>query len=271
MKKVFALFLTVLTLLAVMTGCIHEDIGVILNADGTGKIAATVGVEEGTYNQLLGMGVDLFSDSESEPVEYEYKGKHYISVSETTEYATYEELRQALLDMTYDTDELAELKDAEDWETDEKEQELDEILTTKEPDDAEEDAEETAGMDNHIFKEVVIEEKKGLFSKGLTFSATMNALPDDENEENSMASSFHVTVSVETPYGIKKTGEGAVVEGNKATFEIEDLSVENTFSVEAEETNTELIISLVVLLVIVLAAIILLPKLTGSKENKDKK
>ena len=257
MKKVFALFLTVLTLLAVMTGCIHEDIGVILNADGTGKIAATVGVEEGTYNQLLGMGVDLFSDSES--------------VSETTEYAAYEELRQALLDMTYDTDELAELKDAEDWETDEKEQELDEILTTKEPDDAEEDAEETAGMDNHIFKEVVIEEKKGLFSKGLKFSATMSALPDDENEENSMASAFHVTVSVETPYGIKKTGEGAVVEGNKATFEIEDLSVENTFSVEAEETNTELIISLVVLLVIVLAAIILLPKLTGSKENKDKK
>ena len=267
MKKVFALFLTVLTLLAVMTGCIHEDIGVILNADGTGKIAATVGVEEGTYNQLLGMGVDLFSDSESEPVEYEYKGKHYISVSETTEYATYEELRQALLDMTYDTDELAELKDAEEWDTDEKEQEQDEILTTKEPDDAE----ETAGMDNHIFKEVVIEEKKGLFSKGLTFSATMNALPDDENEENSMASSFHVTVSVETPYGIKKTGEGAIVDGNKATFEIEDLSVENTFSVEAGETNTELIISLVVLLVVVLAALILLPKLTGGKENKDKK
>ena len=267
MKKVFALFLTVLTLLAVMTGCIHEDIGVILNADGTGKIAATVGVKEGTYNQLLGMGVDLFSDSESEPVEYEYKGKHYISVSETTEYATYEELRQALLDMTYDTDELAELKDAEEWDTDEKEQELDEILTTKEPDDAE----ETAGMDNHIFKEVVIEEKKGLFSKGLTFSATMNALPDDENEENSMASSFHVTVSVETPYGIKKTGEGAIVDGNKATFEIEDLSVENTFSVEAGETNTELIISLVVLLVVVLAALILLPKLTGGKENKDKK
>ena len=267
MKKVFALFLTVLTLLAVMTGCIHEDIGVILNADGTGRIAATVGVEEGTYNQLLGMGVDLFSDSESEPVEYEYKGKHYISMSETTEYATYEELRQALLDMTYDTDELAELKDAEEWDTDEKEQELDEILTTKEPDDAE----ETAGMDNHIFKEVVIEEKKGLFSKGLTFSATMNALPDDENEENSMASSFHVTVSVETPYGIKKTGEGAIVDGNKATFEIEDLSVENTFSVEAGETNTELIISLVVLLVVVLAALILLPKLTGGKENKDKK
>ena len=167
--------------------------------------------------------------------------------------------------MTYETDELADLENAEGWESDEKEQELEEDVSAEEPGD---DAEETASVDNHIFKEVLIEEKKGLFSKGVNFSATINALPDDENEEQSMAASFHVTVSVETPYGIKKAGETAVVEGNKATFEIEDLSVENTFSVEAEDTNTELIIAIVVILALILLALLLLPKLTGTKDKK---
>lgn len=267
MKKVFALILTCLSMLALMTSCIHEDIGIVLNEDGTGKVAATVGVDKDTYNQMLGMGMNLFDGEEGEPFEYEYKGKTYIALSETKEYASYEELRQALLDMTYDTDELADLENAEGWESDEKEQEQEDV-SAEEPDDDTEDDEETAGMDNHIFKEVLIEEKKGLFSKGVNFSATMNALPDDENEEKSMAASFHVTVSVETPYGIKKAGETAVVEGNKATFEIEDLSVENTFSIEAEDTNTELIIAIVVILALILLALLLLPKLTGTKDKK---
>ena len=265
MKKVFALILTCLSMLALMTSCIHEDIGIVLNEDGTGKVAATVGVDKDTYNQLLGMGMNLFDGEEGEPFEYEYKGKTYIALSETKDYASYEELRQALLEMTYETDELADLENAEGWESDEKKQELEEDVSAEKPGD---DAEETAGMDNHIFKEVLIEEKKGLFSKGVNFSATMNALPDDENEEKSMAASFHVTVSVETPYGIKKAGETAVVEGNKATFEIEDLSVENTFSVEAEDTNTELIIAIVVILALILLALLLLPKLTGTKDKK---
>ena len=265
MKKVFALILTCLSMLALMTSSIHEDIGIVLNEDGTGKVAATVGVDKDTYNQMLGMGMNLFEEEEGEPFEYEYKGKTYIALSETKEYASYEELRQALLEMTYETDELADLENAEGWESDEKEQELEEDVSAEEPGD---DAEETAGMDNHIFKEVLIEEKKGLFSKGVNFSATMNALPDDENEEKSMAASFHVTVSVETPYGIRKAGDTAVIDGNKATFEIEDLSVENTFSVEAEDTNTELIIAIVVILALILLALLLLPKLTGTKDKK---
>ena len=271
MKKVFALFLTLISALALMTGCIHEDIGIVLNEDGTGKIAAAVGIDKDTYNQLLGMGFDLLSDAEKDSgetsYEYEYKGKTYIALSETTEYASYEELKQALLDMTYRTDEMKNLNALEEYET-EDETEPEEELSTTEP-DGDEDAAGASVPDTHIFKEVSIEKTKGLFSKGLIFKAVMNALPkDEENSDQSIAGSVLVTLSVEMPYEIKSAGGNAVLEGKKATFEIEDLTMENTFTVEAENTNTELLIGIVVLLALILLALLLLPKLAGNKDKK---
>ena len=113
MKRIAILLLSTLTLLTLLTGCIHEDFGIKLNADGTGSVSARIGIDKDVYNQALGMGADLFSDSEAEPTEYEYKGKTYVSVTETTEYASFDELKQALLDLTYETDELAQLNDLE--------------------------------------------------------------------------------------------------------------------------------------------------------------
>ena len=113
MKRIAILLLSALTLLTLLTGCIHEDLGIKLNADGTGSVSARIGIDKDVYNQALGMGAELFGDSEAEPTEFEYKGKTYVSVTETTEYASFDELKQALLDLTYKTDELAELNDLE--------------------------------------------------------------------------------------------------------------------------------------------------------------
>ena len=99
MKRFATLILSAFTLLALLTGCVHEEFGIRLNDDGTGSITAAVGIEKEVYNQLLGLGMDLFSDSDAEPTEYEYKGKTYLAMTETTEYRTYDELRQALLDL----------------------------------------------------------------------------------------------------------------------------------------------------------------------------
>ena len=101
MKRIATLILSALTLLTLLTGCIHEDFGIKLNEDGTGSIAARIGIDKDVYNQALGMGANLFADSEEEPTEYEYKGKTYVAVTETTEYTSFDELRQALLDLTY--------------------------------------------------------------------------------------------------------------------------------------------------------------------------
>ena len=44
MKRIAALILAALTLTVLLTGCIHENIGVKLNEDGTGSMSAAVGV-----------------------------------------------------------------------------------------------------------------------------------------------------------------------------------------------------------------------------------
>ena len=229
------------------------------------------------------MGADLFADSEEEPTEYEYKGKTYVAVTETTEYASFDELKQALLDLSYETDELAELTDLEaagEPVEEEAEALITEVIDLTEDDvedaaDETEDGEpaedtaaegETTAVDNHIFKEVLIEKKSGLISESYVFSAKMNAVPDDPNAETPLSSAFLVTVSVEMPTDITNASENATVEGNKATFEISDLTVENEFAVEASHTNTTLIVSLVAVLVLLVVGLLLF----GKFHTKDK-
>ena len=294
MKRIAILLLSTLTLLTLLTGCIHEDFGIKLNADGTGSIAARIGIEKDVYNQALGLGADLFSDSESEPTEYEYKGKTYVSVTETTEYASFDELKQALLDLTYETDELAELTDLEavGEPVEEAAENLiaevtnlteDAVQTEEDATEAVDNSEESTGAkdtsedttegsasdaaDNHIFKEVLIEKKSGLISESYVFSAKMNTVPDDPNAETPLSSAFLVTVSVEMPAEITNASENAVIEGNKATFEISDLTVENEFAVESSQTNVQLIVAVVVVLILALAALLIFTKVHG-KEKK---
>jgi hypothetical protein len=290
MKRIAILLLSALTLLTLLTGCIHEDFGIKLNADGTGSVSARIGIDKDVYSQALGMGADLFGDSEAEPTEYEYRGKTYVSVTETTEYASFDELKQALLDLTYETDELAEMNSFEgEWEIGDPEEEdavlMDEPLpepedeAEAEPEDdpvedepsEDDEAGEPEGttaetIDNHIFKDVVIERNDGLFSKSLVFSAKMNAIPDDPDAETPLSSAFLVSVSVEMPNDITNASENAAVDGNKAVFEINDLTVENEFAVESTQNNTEIIVAIVAVLVLVLIGLIIFSKVHG----KDK-
>ena len=291
MKRIAILLLSALTLLTLLTGCIHEDFGIKLNADGTGSIAARIGIDKDVYNQALGLGSDLFSDSESEPTEYEYKGKTYVAVTETTEYQSYDELKQALLDLTYETDELAKMDSFEgEWEISDPEEEdavlMDEPLpepedeAEAEPEDdpvedepseddeaGEQEGDAVETIDNHIFKDVVIERNDGLFSKSLVFSAKMNAIPDDPEAETPLSSAFLVSVSVEMPNDITNASENAAVDGNKAVFEISDLTVENEFAVESTQNNTEVIVAIVAVLVLVLIGLIIFSKVHGKEKE----
>ena len=291
MKRIAALILAALTLTVLLTGCIHENIGVKLNEDGTGSMSAAVGVEKNTYDQLLGMGVDLFADSETEPGEYEYKGY---------------ELKQALLDLTYESDELAALTDLETDEDapmseavdvsaeeiadvpEEETPETDEI--TEEAAEAsagaeKEAAEAEASADRHIFKEVVIEKQDGFFTKSVRFYAKMNPIPENpeislpENSDESaegdlpadaetpLSSSFLVTLSVEMPYAVTGAGENATVEGNKAVIEIGDLTAENEITVEAEKTNTGKIVTLVAILILIVICVFVFGKLSNKGQK----
>ena len=92
MKKFTTLMLSFLCIAALLTGCVESDIGVKLNADETGTISATIGIEEDFYDQLVDMGATVFEDKET--TTYEHDGKTY-------EVPTGEMLADAILKAIY--------------------------------------------------------------------------------------------------------------------------------------------------------------------------
>ena len=230
MKKFTTLMLSFLCIAALLTGCVESDIGVKLNADETCTISATIGIEEDFYDQLVEMGATVFEDKET--TTYEHDGKTYISYAESTEYKSFDEIEQALLAMTYETDMFDEIEsDDINVEDDSEEDESEEIEA-----DEEEPASET---DTHVFKSVEIEKNGGIFYTAYSFKAELNpqtAASDDESMidmDIPMDDVFHMTFSIEMPAEITEAS-GGTVEGNKVTFEIDDITEAAEFSVKSE-------------------------------------
>ena len=65
MKRIAILLLSALTLLTLLTGCIHEDFGIKLNADGTGSVCARIDIDKDVYHQAVSKGADLFADRDA--------------------------------------------------------------------------------------------------------------------------------------------------------------------------------------------------------------
>ncbi|MBO5127683.1 MAG: hypothetical protein J6D10_08945 [Clostridia bacterium] len=250
MKKFTTLMLSFLCIAALLTGCVESDIGVKLNADETGTISATIGIEEDFYDQLVEMGATVFEDKET--TTYEHDGKTYISYAESTEYKCFEEIEQALLAMTYETDMFDDLE-SEDIpvEDDVADEETD--ATEEEP------APET---DTHVFKSVEIEKNGGIFYTVYSFKAELNpqtAEADDESMVDMdipMDDVFHMIFSIEMPAEITEAS-GGTVEGNKVTFEIDDITEAAEFSVNCEQSNIAAIVIIVIALVILLITFII--------------
>ena len=97
MKRFFALILAALCLVPCLVGCAREDMTIRLNKDGTGALSVTVAIKEAYYEELKDLGVDPFKDKDS--FEAEYDGDKYIGVTETKEYASFEEMQTALSEL----------------------------------------------------------------------------------------------------------------------------------------------------------------------------
>lgn len=246
MKKHIMLLMAIVCMFAMLTGCVQQDIGVAINADGTGTVSATIGIEEDAYEQLVGMGSDIFEGKETST--YEHDGKTYVSYTETKSYENYEDIEKALLEMTYESDVFDGLN-TEDFETE----------------DAEESAE--AAEPAPIFKSVSIDKSSGLFYSNYTFKAEMNPQEISDSEDIEMdlpidTDSFRMTFTVTMPSDITQAN-GATVEGNKAVFEIDDITEAQEFSVVCEQNNVAAVIVIIVVLVIVLGLFFFLTKRKG--------
>lgn len=246
MKKHITLLMAIVCMFALLTGCVQQDIGVAINADGTGTVSATIGIEEDAYEQLVGMGSDIFEGKETST--YEHDGKTYVSYTETKSYENYEDIEKALLEMTYESDVFDGLN-TEDFETE----------------DAEESAE--AAEPAPIFKSVSIDKSSGLFYSNYTFKAEMNPQEISDSEDTEMdlpidTDSFRMTFTVTMPSDITQAN-GATIEGNKAVFEIDDITEAQEFSVVCEQNNVLAVIVIIVILVIVLGLFFFLTKRKG--------
>ena len=246
MKKHITLLMAIVCMFALLTGCVQQDIGVAINADGTGTVSATIGIEEDAYEQLVGMGSDIFEGKETST--YEHDGKTYVSYTETKSYENYEDIEKALLEMTYESDVFDGLN-TEDFETQ----------------DAEESAE--AAEPAPIFKSVSIDKSSGLFYSNYTFKAEMNPQEISDSEDIEMdlpidTDSFRMTFTVTMPSDITQAN-GATIEGNKAVFEIDDITEAQEFSVVCEQNNVVAVIVIIVVLVIVLGLFFFLTKRKG--------
>ena len=246
MKKHIMLFRAIVCMFAMLTGCVQHDIGVAINADGTGTVSATIGIEEDAYEQIVGMGSDIFEGKETST--YEHDGKTYVSYTETKSYENYEDIEKALLEMTYESDVFDGLN-TEDFETE----------------DAEGSAE--AAEPAPIFKSVSIDKSSGLFYSNYTFKAEMNPQEISDSEDIEMdlpidTDSFRMTFTVTMPSDITQAN-GATIEGNKAVFEIDDITEAQEFSVVREQNNVVAVIVIIVVLVIVLGLFFFLTKRKG--------
>jgi hypothetical protein len=256
-KKVFALLMSTIMLLSLLTGCIHQDMGVKMNKDGTGSITTTLGIEKDFYEQLKSMGSDPFEGKTVS--EYQYDGSTYVSYAETKEYSSYEEMEKALLEMTYETEMLEDAQGTEvegEHSVEEEANDIFDITIEEEKEDA--PAPTTPAQNNHIFSSVNIEKNGGIFYSSYTFAAVLNPQNGDGLDYD-LNETFKVTLTVEMPTEI--TGaKGGTVEGNKVVFDIADITATQELAATCEENNTGLVIGIVIGLVVLVAGAVCLIK-----------
>lgn len=263
-KKVISLVLCTVMLLCVLTGCIHQDMGVKMNKDGTGSVTTTLGIEKEFYEQLKSMGSDPFEGKTV--TEYQYDGSTYVSYAETKEYDSYEAMEKALLEMTYETELIDDAQESQDVETepDDEKVEIDGVfdVVVGEAEVPTPDIDETEASaptrDNHIFSSVNIEKNSGIFYSSYTFSAVMNP-QNGEGLDYDLNDTFKVTLSVEMPAEIT-SAKGGTVEGNKVIFDIADITESQELAATCEENNTGVVIGIVIGLVVLVAGMVFLFK-----------
>ena len=250
MKKIFALVLTAVTLALCLTGCVYEDLSVKLNKDGTGSIAATVGLKKDFVDNMMA-GSDPFEGKET--FETEYDGEKYIAYTETNEYASFEEIEKALAEMTYETGDFGEMPDM-DYDEDETPTEINDELSAGEIVLTEPVTETTESADDHIFKSVNITKDGSKY----IFDAVLNPLTGDYQGYD-MSEIFKISVSVEMPAKISAYKNGTV-DGNKITFDLSDMSTETDLYAECKTASVVPVVICGVLVVACLAAFIVLRK-----------
>lgn len=242
MKKTITLLLTSVLLFFALTGCVRTDIGVTLNKNGTGSISASLGIEKSVYDQLTALGgSDIFDGKTPEAVKY--GDTTYMTVTETKEYGSYEEIREALLELTYNTDKLDGLTgDNDDLAAAPSD------YTLYQP--------ETEKKNDRIFESVNLEKTEGIFYSVYTFRATVNP-PEVNNDQ--LKGAYKMTITVNMPDKITQS-KGGSPDGKTIVFDFADLSETSEIAAVSEVNNYGVIIGICVALLVAAVVFVIVIK-----------
>ena len=208
MKRYIALVVATISLVLCLAGCAREDMTIKMNKDGTGSFSMSLAIKEGYYEELKDLGVDPFKDKES--FEAEYDGEKYVGVTETKEYASFEEMQKALSELEYETDLLNGNDEEEDIVFEDIES--GEVVLS----DGEDVSEDTE--DSHIFKNVEITKDGAKY----VFSAVMNKLEGDAHGQK-LSDVVKVSVTIEMPAKITEYKGDNKPDGNRIVYDISNL------------------------------------------------
>lgn len=239
-KRVFAVLVCVLALTLLLTGCVRTEVGVNLNSDGSGTVGTIVLIQKEAYDMMKDSG-DPFEGKETftETIDDE----EYIGTRESTEYGSAEELKAALLALTF----AGNISDVEKRIADEEPENLTgEIVIT--PDVQEDDYEQAI-----IFKSADIEKSSGK----LTFRAALQPQTDTEGAEllgMGVNDIYKLKVVVTMPGEIKSNSAGTVSD-KTVTWNIEDLTAENSIEIVSNAGDASIVPVIVFAVLILLAAV----------------
>ena len=273
-RKFYMLVLLCTSVLLMLTSCMRTGVNINMKEDGSGVVEISYGVAENYYNSMIEQsGTDIFAGKQTGLISED--GKEYICYVEHKPFTSYDELKDILLSLEYDTKTFSggeiEEDSEEEW-PDDSDLTFDfELDMGFEDDEDETDADTDTSEDLHIFKAADAGKRDSFFSDTYYFTATVNPQNMDMDQLamlNLDASEiFRLVVSVTVPGDI--TAEGAVVEGNTATFTITDLSEETVITVEGSQVEIVQIILIVVAILLLIGLIIML--VGGKKKPKENK
>lgn len=100
MKKIWKTGILCMTLLILLTGCVHGNLDVKMKADGTGQISASVSVRKDAYDQLVQKGKDPFQGKQTEIT---MRGSEtYMTCNVQDGNLTYKEMETKLMELGRD-------------------------------------------------------------------------------------------------------------------------------------------------------------------------
>lgn len=242
MKKTITLLLAVFALIFALTGCGRSDIRITLNKDGTGSVAASFGIDKAVYEQLKAAGADIFEGKTV--TEQKYGDATYVTYTETKEYKSYDEIKAALLELTYNTDKLEGLNEEAAPSSDPSEY----TLYTPEPEK----------KDDHIFSSIDLDSSSGIFYSVYSFRATVNPPVMKESTESS-GSGYKVTITVNMPEKITQN-KGGAVDGKTIVFDFGDFKETTEIAAVSESNHYGAILGICGGLVVIVAALFIFIK-----------